>query len=208
MTEILYGVSPIGLGHVSRAAAVGVKLRQAGLEPVFATGGNAAGFLTSYGFKVHDVVTEPTPSERDGVMRYPALWYMRYWSGYRSTKSKMEALVAEMKPAIIAGDEEFSSVSIAIEKGIPHAMISDELELGFATGWFSRYVEKKVAAWYTTLQGRVSSILVPDLGDDHGNVHFVSPVVRDITRTREEVRARLGIAKGERMILLSVAGAG
>jgi UDP-N-acetylglucosamine--N-acetylmuramyl-(pentapeptide) pyrophosphoryl-undecaprenol N-acetylglucosamine transferase len=87
-------------------------------------------------------------------------------------------------------------------------MISDELELGFATGWFSRYVEKKVAAWYTTLQGRVSSILVPDLGDDHGNVHFVSPVVRDITRTREEVRARLGIAKGERMILLSASGSG
>ena len=208
MTEILYGVSPIGLGHASRAAAVGLKLRQAGLEPTFATGGNAAGFLTSYGFKVHDVVTEPTPSERDGVMRYPALWYMRYWSGYRSTKSKMEALVAEMKPAIIAGDEEFSSVSIAIEKGIPHAMISDELELGFATGWLSRYVEKKVAAWYTNLQSRVSSILVPDLGEDHGNVHFISPVVRDITRTREEVRAALGIAKGERMILLSASGSG
>ena len=208
MTEILYGVSPIGLGHASRAAAVGLKLRQAALEPVFATGGNAAGFLTSYGFKVHDVVTEPTPSERDGVMRYPALWYIRYWSGYRSTKSRMEALAAEMKPSIIAGDEEFSSVSIAIEKGIPHALISDELELGFATGWFSRYVEKKVAAWYAGLQGRVSSILVPDLGEDHGNVHHVSPVVRDTTRTREELRAGLGLGKDERMILLSASGSG
>ena len=208
MTEILYGVSPIGLGHASRAAAVGLKLRQAGLEPVFATGGNAAGFLSSYGFSVRPIVAAPTPSERDGVMRYPAIWYMRYWSGYRSTKSRMEALVAEMKPAVIAGDEEFSSVSIAIEEGIPHAMISDELELGFATGWFSRYVEKKVAAWYTALQGRASSILVPDLGENHGNVHFVSPVVRDTTKTRDEVRAALGLGRDERMVLLSASGSG
>ncbi len=49
---------------------------------------------------------------------------------------------------------------------------------------------------------------MPDLGEDHGNVHFVSPVVRDITRTREEVRAGLGIAKDQKMILLSASGSG
>ncbi len=208
LTEILYGVSPIGLGHASRAAAVGLELREEGLEPVFATGGNAAAFLGSYGFRVEDIVREPTPSERDGVMRHPALWYMRYWSGYRSSKSRMEALVGGLKPALIVGDEEFSCVSIAIEKGMRHAMISDELELGFATSWFSRYIEKKVAVWYTSLQNQVSSILVPDFGEDHGNIHFVSPVVRAITRTREEVRAGFGLGEGVRMILLSASGSG
>ncbi|MGA2200103.1 MAG: glycosyltransferase [Nitrososphaerales archaeon] len=208
MSEILYGVSPIGLGHASRSAAVGLKLRGMGLEPVFATGGNAAKFLGSYGFRVHDIVRAPTPSEKDGEMRYPALWYVRYWSGYRSTKRRMEALVNQLRPALIVGDEEFSSVSIAMEKGMSQVMISDELELGFARSWFSHYVEKKAAAWYTDLQNRVSSILVPNFGEDHGNVHFVSPVVRAITRSREQLLASLGVGLGDRMILLSASGSG
>jgi UDP-N-acetylglucosamine--N-acetylmuramyl-(pentapeptide) pyrophosphoryl-undecaprenol N-acetylglucosamine transferase len=206
LTEILYGVSPIGLGHASRAAAVGLKLREMGLEPIFATGGNAARFLGSYGFKVHDLVTEPAPSERNGEMNYPALWYARYWFGYRSTKSRMQSLMDELNPPLVVGDEEFSCVSTAIERGISHALISDELELGFARSWFSRYVEKKVSAWYGGLQRRASSILVPDFGEDRGNVHFVSPVVRAVTRSREHVMTALGVEPGAKMILLSSSG--
>ncbi len=179
-----------------------------GLEPVFATGGNAVRFLGSYGFKVRTMVTEPTPSERNGEMRYPALWYLRYWLGYRSTKSRMESLISELKPALIVGDEEFSCVSTAIERGISHVMISDELELGFARRWLSRYVERKVAEWYADLQRRASSILVPEFGEDRGNVHFVTPVVRKVTRTREQVRTVLGIGSDRRMILLSASGSG
>ena len=209
MTEILYGVSPIGLGHAARAVAVGLKLRGEGLEPVFATGGRAAEFLRAYGFRVRSVVTAPVPSESGGVMRYPGLWYARYWVGYRSTRSRMESLLSELRPSLVVGDEEFSSVSIALERGVRHAMISDELELGFARGRFSRYLEKKVAAWYADLQNRVSCILVPDFGEDHGNVHFVSPVVRAVTRSREEVRADLGLGPGAgRMVLLSASGSG
>ncbi|MGA2664428.1 MAG: glycosyltransferase [Nitrososphaerales archaeon] len=209
MTQILYGVSPIGLGHASRAVAVGLKLREGGLEPVFATGGRAAGFLESYGFQVRSVVTAPTPSEKGGEMRHPALWYARYWVGYRSTKPRMESLMSELRPSLVVGDEEFSSLSIALERGTRHAMISDELELGFARGRFSRYLEKKVAAWYKDLQNRVSCILVPDFGEDRGNVRFVSPVVRAVTRSREEVRADLGIGPdARRMVLLSASGSG
>ena len=208
MTEMLYGVSPIGLGHASRAAAVGLKLREKGLEPLFATGGNAVQFLSSYGFKVRNIVTEPTPSERNGEMRYPALWYLRYWSGYRSTRSRMESLIDETRPSLIVGDEEFSCVSIAIERGISHAMISDELELGFARSRLSRYVEKKVTAWYTGLQRQTSNLLVPDFGEDSGNLHFVSPVVRTVTRNREQVLSDLRIGPGGRMVLLSASGSG
>ena len=187
MTELLYGVSPIGLGHASRAAAVGLKLRERGIQPVFATGGKAARFLGSYGFEVRDVVTEPTPSERNGEMVYPALWYVRYWRGYRATKSRMESLVGELRPGVIVGDEEFASISVAIERGVKHALISDELELGFARTRLSRYIEGKVSVWYSDLQRRTSSILVPDFGEDHGNVRFVTPVVRDVTRTRDQM---------------------
>lgn len=208
MARILYGVSPIGLGHASRAAAVGLKLKEAGLEPIFATGGPASRFLASYGFEVRDVVTEPTPSENGGRMRYPALWYLRYWSGYRSTRSKMRSLIDSAKPEVIVGDEEFSCVALAIERGTHHALISDELELGFAQTRVSRYIEARVDAWYRDLQGRASSILVPDFGEDRGNVRFVSPVVRELSRTREEVRAGLGMDHSTKMVLLSASGSG
>jgi UDP-N-acetylglucosamine--N-acetylmuramyl-(pentapeptide) pyrophosphoryl-undecaprenol N-acetylglucosamine transferase len=208
LVKILYGVSSIGFGHAARSAAVGLKLRERGLEPVFATGGNVVQFLESYGFKVHDIVREPTPWERNGEMRYPALWYMRYWFGYRSTKRMMGSLVDELRPDVIAGDEEFSCISTAIERQIRHAMISDELELGFAKGRFSRYVEKKVGAWYADLQHRTSGLLVPDFGVDYENVHFVSPVVRTVTRNREQVMATLGLGPGAQIILYSASGSG
>ncbi len=208
MSEILYGVSPIGLGHASRAAAVGLKLREIGVEPVFATGGNAVQFLRSYGFNVHDVVSEPTPSERNGVMRYPSLWYIRYWFGYRSTKTRMESLIHGLRPALIVGDEEFSCVTAAIEMGIKNAMISDELDLGFARSWFARRIEVEVVSWYKALQRQASSILVPDFGDDHANLHFMSPVVRGLTRNREQVTKSLGVREDSKIVLLSASGSG
>jgi UDP-N-acetylglucosamine--N-acetylmuramyl-(pentapeptide) pyrophosphoryl-undecaprenol N-acetylglucosamine transferase len=208
LARILYAVSPIGLGHASRAAAVGVKLKEKGLEAEFATGGNAVSFLKSYGFTVHDIVTEPTPSERNGTMRYPALWYIRYWSGYRSTKSRMLELMGRLKPELVVGDEEFSSVSLALEGKIKHAMVSDELELGFARSPLSRYIEHRVSRWYTALQESVSNILVPDFGSDYRNVHFMSPVVRTATADRRTVVESLGLSPDSKMILLSASGSG
>src|SRR5271155_3996744 len=119
-----------------------MKLKEKGLEAEFATGGNAVPFLRSYGFTVHDIVTEPTPSERNGVMQFPALWYIRYWSGYRSTRSRMMELIGRLKPDLVVGDEEFSSVSLALDGKVKHAMVSDELQLGFARSVLSRYVER------------------------------------------------------------------
>lgn len=208
MPRILYGVSPIGLGHASRASAIGLRLRERGLDVEFATGGNAYHFLKSYGFTVHDIVTEPTPTEKDGVMRRPGLWYLRYWSGYRSTRPKMEALVNSLDPELIVGDEEFSSLSVALKKGVKNALISDELKLGFARGVFSHYIEQHVSAWYTRLQKQVSHLLIPDFGEDRGNVHFMGPVVRATTMTREQTLAALKLSGGTRFILFSASGSG
>src|SRR5271156_3586266 len=188
MATILYGVSPIGLGHASRSVAIGLKLRERSLEPEFATGGPAVKFLESYGFKVHDVVSEPVPAESGGEMKMAALWYLRYWLGYRSTNRRMAELVTRLSPTLVVGDEEFSSVSLAVQRGIGHAMISDEVQLGFARGAIARRVEARVSEWYTDLQRRVSNLLVPAFGTDSGNVHYMTPVVRDVTKTREAAR--------------------
>lgn len=208
MTTILYGVSPIGFGHASRAAAVGLELRASGLQPEFATGGPAVGFLRSYGFEVHDVVTEPVPSESRGEMKMAALWYLRYWRGYRATAKRMAALIADSSPRLVIGDEEFSSVSLAVEKGIPHAMISDELQLGFARGTIAKRVEARVSGWYSDLQRKVANLLVPAFGTDGGNVHYMTPVVRRVTKAREAARAEHGLPPDLPLVLFSSSGSG
>lgn len=208
MTTILYGVSPIGFGHASRSAAVGLKLRELSLEPEFATGGPAARFLAAYGFKVHDLVTVPIPSESQGEMKMAALWYLRYWLGYRSTRKKMAALMESLSPDLVVGDEEFTSISLALERGTKHAMISDELELGFARGAIARRVEAQVGEWYSDLQRRVSDLLVPAFGDDHANVRHMTPIVRDSTKTRDATRAEHGLPTDSNLVLFSASGSG
>lgn len=205
---ILYGVSPIGFGHASRSVAVGLKLREMSVEPQFATGGPAAKFLQSYGFRVHDVVTEPVPSESGGEMKMAALWYLRYWFGYRSTSRRMAELITRLSPSLVVGDEEFSSVSIALQRGIRHAMISDELQLGFARGAVAKRVEGRVSEWYSDLQRRVSDLLVPAFGTDSGNVHYMTPVTREVTATREEERTERGLPLDSKVVLFSSSGSG
>ncbi len=208
MAEILYGVSPIGFGHASRAVAVGLRLRESSLEPEFATGGAAADFIRSYGFKAHDIVTEPTPNESSGEMKMATLWYLRYWRGYRATSRRMAGLIAELSPNLVVGDEEFSSVSLAIERGIPHAMISDELQLGFARGAIARRIEARVSAWYADLQRRVSNLLIPSFGTDSGNIHYMTPVTRQVTKSREATRQERGVPLDSRLVLFSSSGSG
>ena len=208
LAKILYGVSPIGFGHASRAVAVGLKLKEMSLEPEFATGGPAVAFLRSYGFKVHDVVSEPLPSESGGEMKMAALWYLRYWRGYRSTSKRMAALVTSFSPRLIVGDEEFASVSIAIQRGIQHAMISDELQLGFARGAIAKRIEARVSRWYADLQRSVSNLLVPSFGTDSGNIHYMTPIVRDVTKPREAARAEHGLPLDASLVLFSSSGSG
>jgi UDP-N-acetylglucosamine--N-acetylmuramyl-(pentapeptide) pyrophosphoryl-undecaprenol N-acetylglucosamine transferase len=208
MASILYGVSPIGFGHASRSVAIGLKLREKSIDPEFATGGPAVKFLQSYGFKVHDVVSEPNPSESGGEMKNAALWYLRYWFGYRSTSRKMAELITRLSPKLVVGDEEFSSISLALQRGIAHAMISDELQLGFARGAVARRIEARVSEWYVDLQRRVSNLLVPSFGTDSGNIHYMTPVVREVTKPREAARAEHGLPLESRVVLLSSSGSG
>jgi UDP-N-acetylglucosamine--N-acetylmuramyl-(pentapeptide) pyrophosphoryl-undecaprenol N-acetylglucosamine transferase len=206
---ILYGVSPIGFGHAARAAAVGLKLRERwSLEPEFATGGPAVGFLRSYGFSVYDVVSEPIPSESGGEMKMASLWYLRYWRGYRTTSKRMAGLIAKLAPRLVVGDEEFSCISIAIQLGIAQAMISDELQLGFARGALARRIEQRVSIWYTNLQRSVSNLLIPSFGTDAGNIHYMTPMTRDVTQTREEARAEQHLPMDGAMLLFSSSGSG
>jgi UDP-N-acetylglucosamine--N-acetylmuramyl-(pentapeptide) pyrophosphoryl-undecaprenol N-acetylglucosamine transferase len=207
-------VSPIGLGHASRALAIASRLTKRGFDVQFATGPPATAFLASYGYTVHDIVRAPVPYESNGKILFPAVWYARYWFGYRGSRSRMLRLIEEMhdddddEPELIIGDEEFSSVSLAVEKRLKHAMITDERELGFARNFLARKIEDRVKQWYATLQARTSCILVPDFGKDEGNVRYVTPVVRDLTMDRRRTLAQHGLPEDARIIVTSMSGSG
>jgi UDP-N-acetylglucosamine--N-acetylmuramyl-(pentapeptide) pyrophosphoryl-undecaprenol N-acetylglucosamine transferase len=206
--RILYGVSPIGLGHATRAVAVGEQLKGRGVEFLFATGGPAAAFISDYGFDVEEVVTEPVPRVVSGEMKDAALWYLRYWIGYRRSGRKMGELITRERPDLIVGDEEFSGLEIARARGTRHIMITDELELGFAKGWFASRIEARVDNWYKALIRNVDMLVVPEEGVDERNIRHVGPIARRATKSRAATRSELSLSEGRSLILLSLSGAG
>ncbi|MDG6898615.1 MAG: hypothetical protein JRN24_02645 [Nitrososphaerota archaeon] len=206
--RVLYGVSPIGLGHASRAVAVGAELKARGAEVTFACAGYAGESIRSNGFQVEDAITAHPPRFVGTEMKDASVWYLRYWSDLRRNKRTMTEIVEKLSPDLVVGDEEFSGLEVALERGIRRVMISDELELGFARTWLARRIESRAERWYGALMLKMDLLIVPDEGKDSGNVCHVGPIVRSPTKSREEVLAELGIGRGRKVILVSLSGAG
>jgi UDP-N-acetylglucosamine--N-acetylmuramyl-(pentapeptide) pyrophosphoryl-undecaprenol N-acetylglucosamine transferase len=208
MARVVYGVSPIGLGHATRAVAVGEFLVAAGVDVVFVSGGPAVECLRSYGFKVEDTVSEPVPKVDNGEMKNVVSWYIKYWRGFRQSKKALGKILDSLKSDAVVGDEEFSSVTLALERGIPHAMITDELELGFARTWLARRIERRVSHWYADLQRRVSLLVIPEAGKDGGNRRYVGPIVRAATKSRAQVVDELGLPRESHLVVVALSGTG
>ena len=203
MPKILYGVSPIGLGHATRASAVGNSLADSGAEVEFFSGGRASDFLKGESFRVHDIVDDAGPEVRDGEMRGAALWYLRSWRAFKRTRKRTRRLLEERDPDLVVCDEEFSGVTVALETRRRNVFISDELELGFATTPLARVIERRVYSWYKNFQASAERVVVPDYGVDYGNVSHVGPMVRTVTKSKSEVSAEFALPPGN-MVLFSV----
>jgi UDP-N-acetylglucosamine--N-acetylmuramyl-(pentapeptide) pyrophosphoryl-undecaprenol N-acetylglucosamine transferase len=205
--KILYGVSPIGLGHATRAMAVIEELSKSGADVRLFSGGKAAEFLTGRGFQAADVVSDPVPSVSGGAMRRVVLWYVRSWLALRSTMPRTRNLLKSFDPDVVVCDEEFSGMQAAVEAGVRRVFVSDELELGFARTWLARKVEARVERWYKELQKSVDLLIIPESGVDEGNRRYVGPIVRRTTLSKEKVVSKYGLPPG-RLVLFSMSGSG
>jgi UDP-N-acetylglucosamine--N-acetylmuramyl-(pentapeptide) pyrophosphoryl-undecaprenol N-acetylglucosamine transferase len=208
MKRILYGVSPIGLGHATRASAVMEMMKSAGADVLAASGGYAAQFLRDRGCRVEDVIREPVPSVVGGEMKWATLWYLKYWRGYRRSRKAMEGLIDRFRPDLVVGDEEFSGVSVAMQRKLNHALMTDELELGFARSVGAKTIESRVLRWYQNLVNDATVVVIPDEGQDNGNRRHVGPVVRRVTKTKEEVVREHSLPLRGSFVLLSLSGSG
>ena len=207
MPRILFGVSPIGLGHATRALVLKQELERRGAEVRLFSGGVAAEFFRAAGAPVDDIVDDPVPRVADGEMRRASLWYLRSWLANRGTVKRTERLFDSSPHDLVVCDEEFSGVVVAERRGEKRVFVSDELELGFARSWLARRLERRVERWYQKLQSTVDLLIIPDAGEDSGNRRFVGPIVRAPTLGCAEARGKYGLPGGK-MILFSFSGSG
>ena len=207
MPKVLYGISPIGLGHATRSTVIVEGLRRGGAEVRVFSGGNAAGFLRETGLQVDDLVDDAVPEVRGLEMRNVALWYLRSWLAQRRNVRRVSRLIGSYKPDLVVCDEEFSGMAAAEAAGLRRVFIADELELGFARGWLAGKLEARVARWYAGLLGSVDLLIVPEAGEDGGNRRFVGPIVRKATEPCAALKERHGIPGG-RSVLFSMSGSG
>ncbi len=208
MAKVLYGVSPIGLGHATRALVISRLLTAAGADVRLFSGGKAEDFLKSEGLRVDDIVSDPVPEVVGGEMKRTSLWYLRSWAALRKTTPRTEKLFDEYRPDLVVCDEEFSGVTVAIGRKCRNAFVSDELELGFARNSFSRMIERRVERWYRRLQDSVDLLLIPDFGQDAGNRWYVEPIVREVTRTKAQVLVDYALPSAGKMVLFCMSGSG
>ncbi len=185
-----------------------LELKAAGAEVLFASGGNALDYLAGAGFSARGAASEPVPAVAGGEMKRASLWYVKYWLEHRRSRSAVAKLADEFRPDLVVGDEEFAGVSVAIERGIRHALVTDELELGFARSRHAKVIEARAARWYAKLLESSEVVIIPDFGDDSGNRRHVGPIVRKVTKKRGEVRKEYSLPPDGPMILLSMSGSG
>ncbi len=183
------------------------RLREAGAEVKMFSGGKASEFMRGQGVDADGIVEDPVPTIINGEMKLSALWYARSWVALRRTAGRTRRLFDDFRPDLVVGDEEFSGLILAGERGVTRVMVSDELKLGFGRTWLSKKIERRVDGWYRRLQDSVDLLVIPEEGQDSGNRRYVGPIVRPLTLAGPEVRARYGLPGG-RMVLLSLSGSG
>jgi UDP-N-acetylglucosamine--N-acetylmuramyl-(pentapeptide) pyrophosphoryl-undecaprenol N-acetylglucosamine transferase len=205
--KILYGVSPIGLGHATRSMVLAHELMRGGADVRLYSGAHAARFMKDNGFDADDIVEEAAPRIVYGEMSWVALWYVRSWLAQRRNVREAGRVFEAYRPDVVVCDEEFSGMAVAEKAGTKRVFISDELDLGFARTWPARRIEMRVERWYRKLQDSVDLLIVPEEGEDVGNRRYVGGIVRPRTRSCEQVRSERRLPEG-RMMLFSMSGAG
>jgi UDP-N-acetylglucosamine--N-acetylmuramyl-(pentapeptide) pyrophosphoryl-undecaprenol N-acetylglucosamine transferase len=207
VSKVLYGISPIGLGHATRSLVVANHLRKAGVEVRLYSGGKAAEFIRGE-CDVDAIVTDPVPNVARGEMKRASLWYARSWVALRRTMGRTRALFDSFHPDLVVCDEEFSGLLLAEQRKVRRILISDELELGFAKTWLARKLEERVERWYSKLQNSVDVLLIPEPGSDVGNRRYVGPIAREVTKSRAQTIQEFGLPGTGSLVLLSLSGSG
>ena len=112
-------------------------------------------------------------------------------------------MIRRFEPDLVVADEDFAAVAEARDRSIPSVLITDILESRFASG-VAGAVERRMNGAMRSLMDGCRAVIIPESGNDGGNVRRVGPIVRETGRTRDELRAIHGMNR--KTILVTVGG--
>ena len=200
-TEIGFFCSPIGLGHATRDVAIAEFLEKSTTK--FITGSGAAKLIGDYGFSVSDEYRPPNFDVQNGALQGSLGWLWKYYQYYKDCKKISLKFIDSENPKIIVSDEDFASLAIAQQKGIPSILITDILKTSFTRG-ISSIIERKMNKSMKEIIQKCSVVIMPETGPDQNNIKRVGPIVRPISQSRDELRKKFSFEN--KTIVASVGG--
>ena len=196
---ITFFTSPIGLGHATRDSAIAEKL-EAGVT--FVSGEGAASLFAKKGYNTKDVYRPEKFVVESGQLQRSFRWLMGYYSYYKKCKTIAKEIL-EPSDGLIVSDEDFASIAIGEEMDRRRVLITDVTETHFTSGPAS-IVEKKMNRLMQKMMQACNYVIIPEAGDDSGNIRYVGPIVRQAGASRDVLRRQLGFDKST--ILVSIGG--
>ena len=201
MHEIDIFSSPIGLGHVTRDIAVVDEFHN--MNSKFITGAGASKILEKLKMKVKNVYNPPEFNVESGKLKNSAKWLWRYYQYYKECKEISKKIIDEDKPELIISDEDFASLSVAQQNKITNVLITDILETKFTSG-FSSIIEKKMNKSMKNMIEKSDLVIIPENGDNDGNIIRTGPIVRQTKFSREQLREKFFFDK--KTVLIAIGG--
>lgn len=196
---ITFFTSPIGLGHATRDIAIAEKLQA---DITFVSGEWAASMIAKKGYSTMDAYRPEKFIVKSGELRHSFKWLMDYYSYYKKCKVIAKEIL-DKRAGLIVSDEDFASVAISEEMGRRRVLITDVTETHFTKGPASM-IEKKMNKSMQKMMQACDSVIIPDMGNDNGNIRHVGPIVRQAGADRDTLRKRFGLTKST--ILVSTGG--
>ncbi len=198
----MFFTSPIGLGHATRDIAIAGNLAVPKNELLFVSGEGAPALIEKSGYRCLDLYRPEKFNVDNGELQHSFRWLMAYYSYYKKCKEIAKKIIAE-NPGPVISDEDFASIAVAEEMNRKRVLVTDILETRFTKGAAS-LVEKKMNKSMREMMEKCDCVIIPDTGDDRGNLRHVGPVVREATADRDALRQRFGLSR--KTIVASVGG--
>ncbi len=201
MTDLVFFTSPIGLGHATRDVAISQHLNN--VSKKFISGSGAYKLFLEYGCDAVDLYTPPPFRIENGKLQSPLKWLFSYLSYYRECKKISSRTIEKEEPRLVVSDEDFASLVMAQKQKISTVLVTDILETGFATGIGSA-IEKMMNRGMKNIIEKCDLVLVPENGQNSGNIVRTGPIVRDVTESREHLRKKYSFDK--KTVVVSTGG--
>jgi len=184
-------VNSLGLGHASRAIAIGRELerRHPDLYLFFLAGAPALDLAVSHGFDAMPLPPTPPWFHDNGQLHSMFRWYRAYGKYVRVASRFLRKEADWNQFRFLISDGEMASVRLAVERKVPTIVVAHSVGQSFGGGFATRLVESYGRRWVRSLLDRDHVlVLALEKNIDLPNATYVGPIVRAFSATREKLR--------------------